>query len=109
MHVKLNREWSRVLASYKDDHQNPMNRAFHMVGVPMIVASIPVAATVVGIPIAAGLFTVGWTFQFVGHVFEGKKPSFVNDKRSLIAGALWAAEKYRLVRLDTDDDPDHHA
>ena len=49
------------------------------------------AATVVGLPLAAGLFTVGWTFQFVGHVFEGKKPSFVEDKRALVVGLMWWA------------------
>jgi uncharacterized membrane protein YGL010W len=40
------------------------------------------------------MFTVGWGFQFAGHAFEGKKPSFVDDKRSLVIGLLWCLEKY---------------
>lgn len=98
--MKLDATWSDLLARYKDDHQDPRNQACHAVGIPMIVASLPVGATVVGLPLAAGLFTVGWGFQFVGHAFEGKKPSFVGDKRNLLVGVLWWAEKVGAVRLE---------
>src|SRR6478672_3989541 len=99
--MRLGHEWSDLLARYKDDHQNPVNQACHKVGIPLIAASFPVGATVLGLPLAAGMFTVGWGFQFVGHAFEGKKPSFVSDKRSLVVGLLWWAEKARLLRLET--------
>jgi uncharacterized membrane protein YGL010W len=99
--MKLNHDWSELLARYKLDHQNPVNQACHKIGIPLIAASIPIGVTVVGLPLAAGMFTVGWGFQFAGHVFEGKKPSFVNDKRSLLVGLLWWAEKQRLLRLET--------
>jgi uncharacterized membrane protein YGL010W len=91
---KLNREWSELFEKYKADHQNPKNQALHKVGIPLIVASFPVGATIVGLPLAAALFTTGWTFQFLGHAFEGKKPSFVDDKRSLVIGVMWCLEKY---------------
>ncbi len=71
---------------YSDDHADPRNQACHRVGIPLIAASFPVGATIIGLPLAAGMFTVGWGFQFVGHYFEGKKPSFVDDKRDLIIG-----------------------
>ncbi|WP_394833486.1 DUF962 domain-containing protein [Pendulispora rubella] len=99
--MQLNREWSRLLESYKDDHQNPKNQAFHSIGIPMIAASLPIGATIIGLPLAAGLFTVGWGFQFAGHAFEGKKPSFVEDKRSLVVGLLWWGEKIGLMKLQT--------
>ena len=99
--MRLNREWSDLLESYKSDHQNPKNQACHAVGIPMIAASIPIGATVVGLPVAAGLFTVGWGFQFAGHVFEGKKPSFLEDRRSLIVGFLWWTEKVGLLKLES--------
>ena len=41
----------------------------------------------------AAMFTTGWAFQFVGHVFEGKKPSFVDDRRNLVVGLLWWLKK----------------
>ncbi len=91
--LRLNDEWTQLLHKYKDDHQDPRNQACHKVGIPMILASLPIGATVVGLPLAATLFTVGWGFQFAGHLFEGKKPSFVDDKRSLVIGVLWWLEK----------------
>lgn len=36
-----------------------------------------------------GLFVVGWVIQFVGHVFEGRKPAFVDDLMGLIIGPLF--------------------
>lgn len=92
--IPLNPEWTRLFRQYRDDHQDPRNQACHKIGIPLIVGSIPVGATLIGLPLAATMFTVGWGFQFAGHVFEGKKPSFVDDKRSLLIGAMWCAEKY---------------
>ena len=94
--IRLNSHWSELMHQYRDDHQNPVNQACHTVGIPLIAGSFPVGATVVGLPLAAGMFTVGWTFQFVGHAFEGKKPSFVADKRALVIGLLWWLKKVGL-------------
>lgn len=96
MKIPLNAEWTDVMRKYKDDHQDPRNQACHQIGIPLIAGSFPVGATLIGLPLAAGMFTVGWGFQFAGHLFEGKKPSFVNDKRSLLIGLLWCLEKYGL-------------
>ncbi|AKT38351.1 Mpo1-like protein [Chondromyces crocatus] len=94
--IQLDAAWSDVLRRYKEDHQDPRNQACHKIGIPLIVGSFPVGATLIGLPLAAGMFTVGWGFQFVGHAFEGKQPSFVNDRRSLLIGVLWCLEKYGL-------------
>jgi uncharacterized membrane protein YGL010W len=96
--IRLNASWTRLLHKYQDDHRDPRNQACHKIGIPLIMMSFPVGATIVGLPLAASMFTVGWGFQFVGHAFEGKKPSFVDDKRSFVIGALWCLEKYG-VRL----------
>lgn len=37
----------------------------------------------------AGLFVVGWLFQFIGHYYEGKKPAFVDDVMGLVIGPLF--------------------
>jgi uncharacterized membrane protein YGL010W len=93
MALTLNADWSALFESYKNDHQDPRNQFCHTIGIPMIMASIPVSATLIGLPLGAALFSVGWTFQFAGHVFEGKKPAFIDDKRQLIVGALWWLKK----------------
>ena len=101
--IRLNEEWTDLLEKYKADHSDPRNQACHKVGIPMIAASIPIGATVIGLPLAAALFTTGWGFQFLGHVFEGKKPSFVDDKRSLVIGLLWCLEKYGFQLHETTE------
>ncbi len=93
---ELDEEWSQLMESYKLDHQDPRNQFCHSIGIPLIAASLPIGATVVGLPLAATLFTVGWGFQFVGHAFEGKKPSFVEDRRQLLVGLMWWSQKVGL-------------
>jgi uncharacterized membrane protein YGL010W len=100
MKIKLNRTWTRLMDSYKADHQNVVNQKCHSVGIPLIAGSLPVGATLVGLPLAAGMFSVGWTFQFVGHAFERKKPSFVDDRRALLVGLLWWLEKSGLAEVE---------
>lgn len=97
--IRLNTEWSDLMKSYDADHQDPRNQACHAVGIPLIAASVPVGATIIGLPIAAAMFSTGWAFQFAGHLFEGKKPSFVDDRRMLVVGLVWWLKK-RGLRVD---------
>lgn len=99
--LQLNKEWSDLLTNYVADHQNPINQKCHTVGIPLIAASLPIGATVIGLPLAAGMFGVGWTFQFVGHYFEGKKPSFIDDKRYMLVGLIWWAKKMGFDAIKT--------
>ena len=36
-----------------------------------------------------GIFVLAWIGQFVGHVIEGKKPSFFKDLQFLLIGPAW--------------------
>ncbi len=38
---------------------------------------------------AVGSFVVGWIFQAVGHVWEGRKPAFFDDLRGLLVGPMF--------------------
>ena len=91
--IRLGDEWTDLMHRYEEQHADPRNKACHRVGIPLIAASFPVGATVVGLPLAATMFTVGWGFQFLGHYFEGKKPAFVDDKRNFVVGLLWWLKK----------------
>ncbi len=46
-------------------------------------------STVAWATFGVGLFVVGWVIQFVGHIFEGRKPAFVDDIMGLIIGPLF--------------------
>jgi hypothetical protein len=91
--MNLNAEWSRLMTEYEKQHSDPRNRVCHQIGIPLIAASFPVGATILGLPLAVGMFTTGWAFQFAGHYFEGNSPAFVSDKRNLLVGLLWCAKK----------------
>jgi uncharacterized membrane protein YGL010W len=85
-----------ILERYRQDHQHPVNQALHTVGIPMIVFSLVV------IPfdplLAAALFVLGWILQFVGHAFEGKRPTFLSDPRALVIAPIWWFKKRVLGR-----------
>ena len=76
------------IEEYRADHTQLGTRITHLVGIPMILASIP--TVFVSPPAAIALFGVGWAFQFVGHyVFEKNNPAFFGDPFFLVIGALW--------------------
>lgn len=104
MPIQLNQEWSGLMEAYRADHQDSRNQLCHSIGIPLIAASLPVGMTLVGLPLAATMFTLGWGVQFVGHYFEGKKPSFVDDRRQLVVGFLWWTQKAGL-KLIQDQPP----
>jgi uncharacterized membrane protein YGL010W len=87
------------LSQYEKEHTKLGTRLTHMVGIPMVVASIPTA--LVNPPVAGGLFAGGWALQIVGHrVFEKNKPAFFSDPYYLLVGPVWAAAEWlRLFRL----------
>lgn len=78
--IRLNATWTELLARYKEQHQDPRNKACHRIGIPLITASSPVGATLIGLPLAVGMFMAGWAFQFAGHYFEGKPPAFLEHR-----------------------------
>ncbi|MEM1411751.1 MAG: Mpo1-like protein [Pseudomonadota bacterium] len=50
--------------------------------------------------VALALFVLAWIGQFIGHKFEGKKPSFFKDLQFLLIGPAWLMSfVYRAVGL----------
>ncbi|MFP8777025.1 DUF962 domain-containing protein [Hydrogenophaga sp. RWCD_12] len=47
------------------------------------------APTTVWLTWGLGSFVVGWVFQAVGHVWEGRKPAFFDDLRGLLVGPMF--------------------
>jgi uncharacterized membrane protein YGL010W len=81
------------IAQYQKEHTKLSTKLTHMVGIPMILASIPTA--VVNPPLAGGLFVGGWALQYVGHyVFEKNKPAFYADPYYLLVGAVWVTAEW---------------
>ncbi len=43
--------------------------------------------------VAVAVFVVAWVGQFVGHFFEGRRPSFLTDLSYLMVGPAWLMSK----------------
>ena len=43
--------------------------------------------------LAVGVFVVAWVGQFIGHQFEGRRPSFLTDLSYLLVGPAWLMAK----------------
>lgn len=52
-------------------------------------AVVAAQATTVWLAWGIGLFLIGWVIQLVGHVYEGRKPAFVDDVVGLLVGPLF--------------------
>ncbi len=94
-----NRSWDSWIAEYSAGHQNPTNRLCHTIGIPTIALSfllLPLLFINLAYwKLCLALFVLGWTFQFIGHAFEGKPPEFFKDWRFLFVGARWWLAKWR--------------
>ncbi|GAP36261.1 Mpo1 family 2-hydroxy fatty acid dioxygenase [Piscinibacter sakaiensis] len=72
-----------------------LDRRFGLVMAALLAASLAAGQWAAAEPTAVwlawggGLFVVGWAIQFLGHVFEGRKPAFVDDLMGLLIGPLF--------------------
>jgi uncharacterized membrane protein YGL010W len=84
-------QFSQLLEKYRRDHQHPVNKFTHAIGIPLIIISLP--WFFFNWKTALFLFVLGWVFQFIGHWFEGKKPSFFSNPAFLIVGPIYFLKK----------------
>jgi uncharacterized membrane protein YGL010W len=60
------------------------------VGALMLVAhSVAYVSVASWLGWGVGMFVIGWLIQFAGHVYEGKKPAFVDDIIGLVVAPLF--------------------
>lgn len=64
---------------------------FILVSMLKLAAPLAMAETGTWLTWGLSLFVVGWIFQSVGHIWEGKKPAFLDDIIGLIIGPLFVA------------------
>jgi uncharacterized membrane protein YGL010W len=81
------------MAYYRAQHQTPGVRATHLVGIPVLVLSLPllIAEPIIGVP----MFVGGWLIQVAGHrFFERNKPALTRGLMTyqLTGLAYWCEE-----------------
>ena len=74
---------------------------YFMVSVPLAIGMILVMVALLAVVhwlaefttplwiICLGIFVIAWIGQFIGHVMEGKRPSFFKDVQFLMIGPMW--------------------
>ena len=78
-------------------------RLSHALGIAMFIVLVVLALATEGLYrllgpahllwLAIGIFVVAWIGQFVGHVIEGRRPSFMTDLAYLLIGPAWLTGK----------------
>jgi uncharacterized membrane protein YGL010W len=61
-------------------------------GMLAVLAAMVYPLTLLGshvLAVAGGVFVLAWIGQFVGHMIEGRKPSFFEDVKFLLVGPAW--------------------
>jgi len=63
--------------------------ALVLIGFARLGLEIAQLDTAIWLGTGLGLFVVGWALQLLGHHFEGRKPAFIDDLKSLMTGPLF--------------------
>ena len=80
--------WTRQYALYLNEHRHPLNRATHMVGVPLLLATAVAGLSLPSWRIFAAGQVVGWAIQILGHRIEGNRPAVLKNLWSVPMGIL---------------------
>lgn len=80
-----------LVDSYKSQHQHPLNKLCHTIGVPMITIALPLFFF--RWRWALALFVAGWILQFVGHAIEGNRPAFSQNPVHFLVAPLWLVQR----------------
>lgn len=93
----------KLLGAYDEEHRNPVNRAFHAVGIPVIVLSViflilPWRPFGWSRLVMLGTFIGGWGLLWSGHlIFEGNMPATFKAPAVILTAPAWWVQ--RLLRM----------
>ncbi len=80
-----------LYAHYDSSHTHPVNRALHLIAIPVGFSSIVVVwfHWIIGlllVPVALGLATLG-------HIIEGNRPAFLSNPMHILVAPVWMAKR----------------
>ncbi len=76
---------------YDNAHTHPVNRALHMIAIPVGFSSLVVVwfHPVIGVLLIPTAFALAW----LGHLIEGNKPAFLTNPVHVFVAPVWMARK----------------
>jgi uncharacterized membrane protein YGL010W len=81
--------------NYSLHHQHPVNKAAHMIGIPIIVIGAVLALWPSRLPFgvrrsnAIACCAAGWMLLWLGHVVEGNRPVILSRPSSALDALKW--------------------
>ena len=80
-----------VYSHYDGAHNHPVNRALHLIAIPVGFSSIIVVwfHWIVALLLIPTAFALAW----LGHLIEGNKPAFLINPVHVFVAPLWMAKR----------------
>jgi hypothetical protein len=85
---RLDGFFTRQYALYLHEHRHPLNRATHMVGVPLLLVTLIAGLALHNWRLLVAGQVAGWTIQLIGHRIEGNRPAVLKNLWSMPMGIL---------------------
>jgi len=80
-----------LYAKYDSQHRHPVNRALHMLAIPLGFSSLIVVwfHWVIALLLIPAAFALAW----IGHMVEGNQPATVTNPATILMAPLWMARR----------------
>jgi hypothetical protein len=80
-----------LYSHYDGAHNHPVNRALHMIAIPIGFSSIIVIwfHWIIGLLLIPTAFALAW----LGHLIEGNKPAFMTNPVHVFVAPVWLVKK----------------
>lgn len=80
-----------LYSHYDGAHNHPLNRALHMIAIPVGLSSLVVVWLhgIIGLLLIPSAFALAW----LGHLIEGNKPAFLTHPAPVFVAPLWMARR----------------
>ena len=81
-----------LYSHYDGAHNHPVNRALHLIAIPVGFSSIIVVwfHWIIALLLIPAAFALAW----LGHLIEGNKPAFLTNPAHVFVAPVWMAKKY---------------
>lgn len=80
-----------LYSHYDGAHNHPVNRALHMIAIPVGFSSLVVVwfHWIIGLLLIPTAFALAW----LGHFIEGNKPAFMTNPVHVFVAPIWLVKK----------------
>jgi hypothetical protein len=80
-----------LYSHYDGAHNHPVNRALHMIAIPVGFSSLIVVwfHWIIALLLIPAAFALAW----LGHLIEGNKPAFLTNPAHVFVAPLWMLRK----------------